>query len=127
MKTRYFFIGLAVGMLLGLSVFFIHTRVLRKTEAAIALLTISDQASLAIKIYNGDAKEWADLIHSRIPEMLDNILSNPYTNEIEGRDWSLWAVHDLYLTTGTPIPPEYEPILKNLTPKPDCTKIRRIQ
>lgn len=125
MKAKFFSLGLALGLLLGLSLFFLHTRILRKTEARIALLTISDQASLATKIYNGSAKEWADLIQARIPEMMNNILSNPYTNEIEGRDWSLWSVYDLYTTTGTQIPPEYENIFKNLTPKPECTKIRR--
>ncbi|MCB1053357.1 MAG: hypothetical protein KDC71_22335 [Acidobacteria bacterium] len=122
-KTVWFGAGLIFGV--AASGTFFHMweskqETLRKQEEARYFLgSLADQAITATQIYEGNAKEKADLILSRVPEWIDSLESNPYAEGFS-KSAAMWSVEDLYLASGQPIPQNIKNILDHLPPRPPC-------
>lgn len=84
------------------------------------LLQLADHANAATEIFSGHGSELAERIKAGLPEHVRTVRGE--FADVEGAEWALWMVSDVYKAAGTPPPEELQAVFAALPPRPSCKR-----
>jgi len=116
-RRRFFdlMVGLALGAVGGATFMGWQGQ---KTFTSLYLVQTADQANVAKEIAAGRGDELAARIRGTLPGYVTTLREQ--FDEVEGRDWALWAVRDAYEAAGVDPPEAIAAALATLPERAAC-------